>query len=282
MSIREINSEVITQTVCALFMDAAVFLPADVRNAIENAKNKEMSAHAKQILEILAENCRYAEESGIPICQDTGMAVVFIELGQDVHISGDNLEDAVNKGVRQGYERGYLRKSVVADPLNRVNTGDNTPAVIHVRIVPGDKIRITAMPKGFGSENMSAIRMMAPSAGEAGVLDFIVQTVKKAGANPCPPIVVGVGIGGDFESVAGLAKRATLRSVFSRSPDERYKQLEIKALQLINKTGIGPGGLGGTVTALAVNVEQAPTHIAGLPVAVNISCHAVRHGSVVI
>ena len=206
----------------------------------------------------------------------------FVEVGQDVHIEG-NFEEAVNQGVREAYTAGYLRKSIVEDPLyERKNTEDNTPAIIHTRLVQGDQIRIEALAKGFGSENMSAIRMMAPSAGEAGVLDFIVQTVKKAGANPCPPIVVGVGIGGDFESVAGLAKRATLRSVFSRSPDERYKQLEIKALQLINKTGIGPGGLGGTVTALAVNVEQAPTHIAGLPVAVNLSCPAVRHGSVVI
>lgn len=282
MSIREINSEVITQTVCALFMDAAVFLPADVRNAIENAKNKEMSAHAKQILEILAENCRYAEESGIPICQDTGMAVVFIELGQDVHISGDNLEDAVNKGVRQGYERGYLRKSVVADPLNRVNTGDNTPAVIHVRIVPGDKIRITAMPKGFGSENMSAVRMFTPSASDEEIADFVVETVVRAGGMPCPPVVIGVGIGGTAEKACLLAKQALIRDLTESNENPAYAQLEEKILRRVNLTGLGPQGMGGRVTALAVLIEYFPTHIAGLPVAVNISCHACRHKTAVI
>ena len=267
---------------CAIFMDAAVFLPADVRNAIENAKNKEMSAHAKQILEILAENCRYAEESGIPICQDTGMAVVFIELGQDVHISGDNLEDAVNKGVRQGYERGYLRKSVVADPLNRVNTGDNTPAVIHVRIVPGDKIRITAMPKGFGSENMSAVRMFTPSASDEEIADFVVETVVRAGGMPCPPVVIGVGIGGTAEKACLLAKQALIRDLTESNENPAYAQLEEKILRRVNLTGLGPQGMGGRVTALAVLIEYFPTHIAGLPVAVNISCHACRHKTAVI
>lgn len=279
---RIIDAKTITDAVRQIFLDISCKLADDVVTAMESAWQQEKSQRGKTILRQLLDNDRICRKTGDCVCQDTGMSILFVEVGQDVHIEG-NFEEAVNQGVREAYMAGYLRKSIVEDPLyERKNTEDNTPAIIHTRLVQGDQIRIEALAKGFGSENMSAIRMMAPSAGEAGVLDFIVQTVKKAGANPCPPIVVGVGIGGDFESVAGLAKRATLRSVFSRSPDERYKQLEIKALQLINKTGIGPGGLGGTVTALAVNVEQAPTHIAGLPVAVNISCHAVRHGSVVI
>ncbi len=279
---RIIDAKTITDAVRQIFLDISCKLADDVVTAMESAWQQEKSQRGKTILRQLLDNDRICRKTGDCVCQDTGMSILFVEVGQDVHIEG-NFEEAVNQGVREAYTAGYLRKSIVEDPLyERKNTEDNTPAIIHTRLVQGDQIRIEALAKGFGSENMSAIRMMAPSAGEAGVLDFIVQTVKKAGANPCPPIVVGVGIGGDFESVAGLAKRATLRSVFSRSPDERYKQLEIKALQLINKTGIGPGGLGGTVTALAVNVEQAPTHIAGLPVAVNISCHAVRHGSVVI
>jgi fumarate hydratase subunit alpha len=280
--VRIIDAKTITDAVRQIFLDISCKLADDVATAMESAWQQEKSQRGKTILRQLLDNDRICRKTGDCVCQDTGMSILFVEVGQDVHIEG-NFEEAVNQGVREAYTAGYLRKSIVEDPLyERKNTEDNTPAIIHTRLVQGDQIRIEALAKGFGSENMSAIRMMAPSAGEAGVLDFIVQTVKKAGANPCPPIVVGVGIGGDFESVAGLAKRATLRSVFSRSPDERYKQLEIKALQLINKTGIGPGGLGGTVTALAVNVEQAPTHIAGLPVAVNISCHAVRHGSVVI
>jgi fumarate hydratase subunit alpha len=280
--VRIIDAKTITDAVRQIFLDISCKLADDVVTAMESAWQQEKSQRGKTILRQLLDNDRICRKTGDCVCQDTGMSILFVEVGQDVHIEG-NFEEAVNQGVREAYMAGYLRKSIVEDPLyERKNTEDNTPAIIHTRLVQGDQIRIEALAKGFGSENMSAIRMMAPSAGEAGVLDFIVQTVKKAGANPCPPIVVGVGIGGDFESVAGLAKRATLRSVFSRSPDERYKQLEIKALQLINKTGIGPGGLGGTVTALAVNVEQAPTHIAGLPVAVNISCHAVRHGSVVI
>ncbi len=279
---RIIDAKTITDAVRQIFLDISCKLADDVVTAMESAWQQEKSQRGKTILRQLLDNDRICRKTGDCVCQDTGMSILFVEVGQDVHIEG-NFEEAVNQGVREAYTAGYLRKSIVEDPLyERKNTEDNTPAIIHTRLVQGDQIRIEALAKGFGSENMSAIRMMAPSAGEAGVLDFIIQTVKKAGANPCPPIVVGVGIGGDFESVAGLAKRATLRSVFSRSPDERYKQLEIKALQLINKTGIGPGGLGGTVTALAVNVEQAPTHIAGLPVAVNISCHAVRHGSVVI
>lgn len=279
---RIIDAKTITDAVRQIFLDISCKLADDVVTAMESAWQQEKSQRGKTILRQLLDNDRICRKTGDCVCQDTGMSILFVEVGQDVHIEG-NFEEAVNQGVREAYTAGYLRKSIVEDPLyERKNTEDNTPAIIHTRLVQGDQIRIEALAKGFGSENMSAIRMMAPSAGEAGVLDFIVQTVKKAGANPCPPIVVGVGIGGDFESVAGLAKRATLRSVFSRSPDERYKQLEIKALQLINKTGIGPGGLGGTVTALAVNVEQAPTHIAGLPVAVNISCHAVHHGSVVI
>lgn len=279
---RIIDAKTITDAVRQIFLDISCKLADDVVTAMESAWQQEKSQRGKTILRQLLDNDRICRKTGDCVCQDTGMSILFVEVGQDVHIEG-NFEEAVNQGVREAYMAGYLRKSIVEDPLyERKNTEDNTPAIIHTRLVQGDQIRIEALAKGFGSENMSAIRMMAPSAGEAGVLDFIVQTVKKAGANPCPPIVVGVGIGGDFESVAGLAKRATLRSVFSRNSDERYKQLEIKALQLINKTGIGPGGLGGTVTALAVNVEQAPTHIAGLPVAVNISCHAMRHGSVVI
>lgn len=282
MSIREINSKLITQTVSALFMNAAVFLPHDVKNAIDCAVNKESSPHAGKVLEILAENYKYAEESGIPICQDTGMAVVFIELGQDVHISGDNLEDAVNKGVGLGYKQGYLRKSVVADPLDRKNTGDNTPAVIHVRIVPGDRVKITAMPKGFGSENMSAIRMFTPSARKREIVEFIVETVKKAGGKPCPPVIIGIGIGGTAEKACLLAKQALARDLSKPNENPAYAELEATILNRVNATGIGPQGMGGCVTALAALIEYFPTHIAGLPVAVNISCHACRHSSAVI
>ncbi len=279
---REIDVKSIKNAVSRLCIKANRVLPADLASEIRASSERESSPAARGVFGDMLKNLDAAEQLNLPICQDTGMAVVFAEIGQDVHLSGGSFEAAVNSGVRKGYTEGLLRLSVVKDPLRRENTNDNTPAVIHTRIVPGDKVKLTVAPKGFGSENMSTLRMFNPSASEDDIIGFVTDTVRNAGGNPCPPVVLGVGIGGDFESVAGLAKRATLRSVFSRSPDERYKQLEIKALQLINKTGIGPGGLGGTVTALAVNVEQAPTHIAGLPVAVNISCHAVRHGSVVI
>lgn len=275
---RNIDAKVIEDTVARLCIEANLRLPPDVINAIERAEKAEPWDGAKRILSLLGDNVRIASEKTLPVCQDTGMACVFVELGQDVHIEGD-FEQAVNNGVRRGYGEGYLRKSVVCDPLRRVNTGDNTPALVTVKLTRGDKMRITVMPKGFGSENMSALKMLKPADGVEGVRNFVLDTVEKAGANPCPPIIVGVGIGGSFNKAACLAKHALLRPVNEPNPDEYYAALERELLDKINALGIGPQGFGGKTTALAVLIEAMPTHVAGLPVAVNISCHATRRAS---
>lgn len=275
---RNIDAKVIEDTVARLCIEANLRLPPDVINAIERAEKAEPWDGAKRILSLLGDNVRIASEKTLPVCQDTGMACVFVELGQDVHIEGD-FEQAVNNGVRRGYGEGYLRKSVVCDPLRRVNTGDNTPALVTVKLTRGDKMRITVMPKGFGSENMSALKMLKPADGVEGVRNFVLDTVEKAGANPCPPIIVGVGIGGSFDKAAYLAKHALLRPVDEPNPDEYYAALESELLDKINALGIGPQGFGGKTTALAVLIEAMPTHVAGLPVAVNISCHATRRAS---
>lgn len=275
---KNIDAKVIEDTVARLCIEANLRLPPDVINAIESAEKAEPWDGAKRILSLLGDNVRIASEKTLPVCQDTGMACVFVELGQDVHIDGD-FEEAVNNGVRRGYGEGYLRKSVVCDPLRRVNTGDNTPALLTVKLTRGDKMRITVMPKGFGSENMSALKMLKPADGVEGVKNFVLETVEKAGANPCPPIIVGVGIGGSFDKAAYLAKHALLRLVNEPNPDEYYAALERELLEKINALGIGPQGFGGKTTALAVLIEAMPTHVAGLPVAVNISCHATRRAS---
>ena len=275
---RNIDAKVIEDTVARLCIEANLRLPPDVINAIERAEKAEPWDGAKRILSLLGDNVRIASEKTLPVCQDTGMACVFVELGQNVHIKGD-FEQAVNNGVRRGYGEGYLRKSVVCDPLRRVNTGDNTPALVTVKLTRGDKMRITVMPKGFGSENMSALKMLKPADGVEGVKSFVLDTVEKAGANPCPPIIVGVGIGGSFDKAACLAKHALLRPVDEPNPDEYYAALERELLEKINALGIGPQGFGGKTTALAVLIEEMPTHVAGLPVAVNISCHATRRAS---
>ena len=273
---REINAQQITEVVRRLCIDANRHLPQDMKNRIEACRAQEGWAQAGEILDRIIENYHIADGSDRPICQDTGVACVFLKVGQEVHINGD-IAEAVNEGVRQGYDQGYLRKSVVRDPLDRVNTGDNTPAMLYYEIVPGDKLEITVAPKGFGSENMSQIKMLKPSDGLQGVKDFVVKVVEEAGPNPCPPIVVGVGIGGTFDKAAYLAKRALMRSVDSRNAVPFYAQLEEELLESINALGIGPQGFGGRTTALAVNIEQYPTHIAGLPVAVNLNCHVTRH-----
>ena len=277
-ALRNIDAKVSEDTVARLCIEANLRLPPDVINAIERAEKAEPWGGAKRILSLLGDNVRIASEKTLPVCQDTGMACVFVELGQDVHIEGD-FEQAVNNGVRRGYGEGYLRKSVVCDPLRRVNTGDNTPALVTVKLTRGDKMRITVMPKGFGSENMSALKMLKPADGVEGVKSFVLDTVEKAGANPCPPIIVGVGIGGSFDKAACLAKHALLRPVNEPNPDEYYAALERELLDKINALGIGPQGFGGKTTALAVLIEAMPTHVAGLPVAVNISCHATRRAS---
>lgn len=274
---REINSQEITKNIKEMCIEANHFLSSDMKKVFDNAKLNEKSPLGCQILEQLDENLKIAGEDMIPICQDTGMAVVFIDIGQDVHIIENNLEDAINEGVRQGYVEGYLRKSVVKDPLIRENTKDNTPAVIHYNIVPGENIKITVAPKGFGSENMSRVFMLKPADGIEGVKNAVITAVKDAGPNACPPMVVGVGIGGTFEKCAILAKKALARPADSDSNIEYVKKMEKELLNRINKLGIGPGGLGGTQTALAVNIETYPTHIAGLPVAINICCHVNRH-----
>ena len=274
---RNIDSSEITKNIKEMCIEANHFLAPDMERVFKKAKENEESKLGCQILEQLDENLKIAAEDMIPICQDTGMAVVFIEIGQDVHIEGENLEDAINEGVRQGYVDGYLRKSVVSDPIIRENTKDNTPAVIHYSIVPGENIKITVAPKGFGSENMSKVFMLKPADGIEGVKDAVLTAVKEAGPNACPPMVVGVGIGGTFEKCAILAKKALARPADSNSEIPYVKELEEELLIKINKLGIGPGGLGGTQTALAVNVETYPTHIAGLPVAINICCHVNRH-----
>lgn len=274
---RVLNVNNITDAIEEMCISVTHFLSEDMDIAMKNALKSEESPLGKQILNQLQENLNIAGEEMIPICQDTGMAVVFIEIGQDVHLEGGNLEDAINEGVRRGYINGYLRKSVVKDPIHRDNTKDNTPAVIHYSIVPGDKVTVTISPKGFGSENMSRVIMLKPSDGIEGVKKAILSTIEEAGPNACPPMVVGVGIGGTFEKCALMAKKALTRSVGEHSNIEYVKELEIEMLEKINKLGIGPGGLGGTTTALAVNIDTYPTHIAGLPVGINICCHVNRH-----
>ena len=273
---KEIKAEQITEAVKRLCIDACCHLPDDVKACIENCRTNEPWAPACGILDQIIENYNIADENNTPVCQDTGMACVFLEIGQDVHITG-NLEDAVNKGVAEGYTEAYLRKSVVGDPIERKNTGDNTPAVIYSSIVPGDKLSITVAPKGFGSENMSQIKMLKPADGIEGIKDFIVSVAEEAGPNPCPPVVIGVGIGGTFDKAAYMAKHALLRELGEKNPDEFYANLEDELLERINALGIGPQGLGGKTFALAVNIEHMATHIAGLPVAVNINCHVARH-----
>ena len=279
---REINAQDITNAVARLCIEANLHLPEGMRECIENARKLEKSELCKSVLGDLKQNLIAAEELSVPICQDTGMAVVFAEIGQDVHISGGAFEDAVNEGVAKGYVEGKLRLSVVGDPLERVNTGNNTPAVIHTRIVSGEKISLMVAPKGFGSENMSRLKMFTPSASKEDIINFIIETASVAGSNPCPPIVVGVGIGGDFEQCAYLAKKALCRDLSVRNPKPLYAEMEKAALDGINRLGIGAQGFGGTQTALYVNIEQAPTHIAGLPVAVNMGCHVTRHAGCVI
>ncbi len=278
---REITAEKITEAVRGLCIEANCLLPDDVKNALEQSRAAEDWPAARDILARISENYHIAEERCQPICQDTGVACVFVTIGQEVHITGD-LTAAVNEGVRQGYGEGYLRKSVVGDPLRRVNTGDNAPAFIYYDIVPGDTVEITVAPKGFGSENMSRLAMLKPSDGVEGVMDFVVQAVEQAGPNACPPVVVGVGIGGTFDKAAYLAKKALLRPVDERNADAYYADMEAELLTRINALGIGPQGFGGRTTALAVNVEVLPTHIAGLPVAVNINCHVTRHRKAVL
>ena len=276
---REIHTDKIRDAGRQLYLDMLCTIGDDITLALGSGLEQEESPIGCMLLRQLLENNEIARNERVGICQDTGMAILFVELGQEIHLTGGSFEDAVNQGVREAYEEGYFRKSVVDDPLfDRINTKDNTPAVIHLRLLPGDKICITAMAKGFGSENMSAMRMLAPADGEEGVLKTILDTVRQAGPNPCPPIIVGVGIGGTMEVAAQLAKYATARPVGDRHADPRYADLEQKALSAINALGIGPGGLGGRVTALDVHIESCPTHIAGLPVAVNICCHASRHG----
>ena len=280
MNIRQIKAETVTQTVKQLFLDCNYFIGKDIKTALEKARENEKSKVGKSVLTQIIENDKLAAKEEVPLCQDTGMAILFVEYGDKVVIEDGSFEDAVNEGVRQAYKDGYLRKSVVNDPVfDRLNTKDNTPAIIHTRIVKGDKIKITAGGKGFGSENMSAIKMLTPSYGIEGVKKFILDTVRTAGPNPCPPIVVGVGIGGTFERCAQLAKKATFRAIDTHNEDERYAKLEDELLESINKMGFGPAGLGGTTTAIGVNIETSPTHIAGMPVAVNICCHAARHAS---
>lgn len=275
---REIKAAAVTEAVAALCIEANAHLPADVEAALAAALAAEPWPLAKHTLGLLEKNLEMADQCALPICQDTGMAMVFAEVGQEVHVDGD-FEAAVNEGVRRGYGEGYLRKSIVGDPLRRVNTGDNTPAALHLRLMPGDKLRLTVAPKGFGSENMSRLAMLRPADGVEGVERFVLETVRLAGPNPCPPMVLGVGIGGSFDGVALLAKQALLRPLDKPNPDEYYAKLEKKLLAAVNELGIGPQGFGGKTTALGLAIETAPTHVAGLPVAVNVSCHATRRAS---
>jgi fumarate hydratase subunit alpha len=279
---REVNVELIINAVRNLSIEANYFLGSDIKEALLKFKEEESWNLATEVLDKIIVNSEIASNEEMPMCQDTGMACVFIEIGQDVHLVGGRLEDAINEGVRRGYEEGFLRKSVVEDPVRRINTKDNTPAVIYYDIVDGDTIKITLAPKGFGSENMSKIGMLKPSDGLEGVKKFIIDTVKAAGPNPCPPMVIGVGIGGTFDKAAYLAKKALLRPINIRNKDEFYRDLEIELLEKVNELGIGPQGFGGKTTALGLNIETYPTHIAGLPVAVNINCHATRHKEVII
>lgn len=279
-AVREITATQIRDCVKELILEASYVIGRDVEDAMVKFMKDEPSPSGRAVLEQLLENYRIAREERVAICQDTGMCVVFLDIGQELHIAGGDLSEAVNSAVRDAYEEGYLRKSVVRDPLyDRINTRDNTPAILHTRIVPGDKLDILVTPKGFGSENMSRIKMLVPADGEQGVIDFIVNTVVEAGPNPCPPVIVGVGIGGTMEMAAILAKRMTARPVSETNPDPRYAALEETILSKINASGVGPAGIGGRTTALKVNVAAYPTHIAGLPVAVNICCHAARHAA---
>lgn len=279
---RIIKSEIITDAVKKMCISANCSINQSIKNALINSLDSEESDTGKNVISNLLQNAEIAQKKSVPICQDTGMAVFFVEIGKEVHIDGDNLEIAITKGVKDGYTDGFLRKSVVVDPLNRVNTNDNTPPIIHYGFTDGDKIKIIFTPKGFGSENKSAIKMLNPSDGVSGVISFVLETVKKAGANPCPPMVIGVGIGGTFEKAAQMSKYALTRDIDTKNPNPYYAELEKTLLSEINKLGIGPQGFGGTTTALGVTVEYFPTHIAGLPVAVNISCHATRHETVII
>ncbi len=279
---REITASRITDVIERLCIQANTRLPEDVKEALRQSREKEDWETAAGVLDQIIENFEIAEKEEVPICQDTGMACVFLEIGQEVHITGGALQEAVDEGVRRGYEKGYLRKSVVKDPIRRGNTGDNTPAMLYTEIVPGDRIRITVAPKGFGSENMSAVRMLKPSAGLPGIKDFILEAVETAGPNPCPPVVVGVGIGGTFDKAALLAKKALMRPLNTSHPDPFYAELERELLEKINAFGIGPQGFGGRTTALGLNIETMPTHIAGMPCAVNMSCHVTRHQTEVI
>lgn len=279
---REISANLITETVAKLCIDANLHLPCGMKECISGCIDKEQSPLGKSVLGDIVDNIDCADSLGVPICQDTGMAVIFAEVGQDVHIVDGAFEDAVNAGVAKGYVDGRLRLSIVGDPLERKNTNNNTPAVIHTRIVPGDKISLMAAPKGFGSENMSRLKMFTPSATKQDIIGFVTEAVSLAGSNPCPPIVVGVGIGGDFEYSAYLAKKALCRDLSLRNPDPVYAEMEQQMLTEINKLGIGSQGFGGTVTALYVNIEKSATHIAGLPVAVNIGCHVTRHAHAII
>ncbi|HOJ12833.1 MAG TPA: fumarate hydratase [Clostridiales bacterium] len=277
-----IDASTIIDTVESLCITANYYLNNDILDVLQKKLNIEESGVGAHVIEKIIENAHIARSEEIAVCQDTGMTVVFVEIGQDVHISGENIFEAINEGVRRGYEKGFLRKSVVGDPIERVNTGDNTPAVVHYDIVKGDKLKITVAPKGFGSENMSTLKMLKPADGIEGVRKFVIEAVSNAGPNPCPPIVLGVGIGGTMEKAAILAKKALIRPINIRSSIEYVKNLEIELLDKINNLGIGPLGLGGRTTALAVNIEVFPTHIAGLPVAVNMSCHATRHAEAVL
>ncbi|MGV3024865.1 fumarate hydratase [Clostridium thermobutyricum] len=279
---REISVNLIKDKIRDLCIDANYFLGDDIKDSLIHFKNNEKSEIGKDILGNIIENAKIAKEEQLPICQDTGVACVFLEIGQDVHLIDGNLEEAINSGVREGYEKGYLRKSVVKDPINRINTNDNTPAMIYYDIVPGDRVKITVAPKGFGSENMSKLAMLKPSDGLEGVKDFILKVIEEAGPNPCPPMVVGVGIGGTFDKAAYLAKKALLRPVNEENKNEFYANLEKELLEKINDLGIGPQGFGGLTTAIGINIEVYPTHIAGLPVAVNINCHATRHKDFII
>ena len=277
---KEIHVSDITNAVRNLCIDSNYYLSEDVRSRLKEAYENETWAIAKDILDKILVNADIAKNQRMPMCQDTGMTCVFVELGQDVHIIGGNLEEAINEGIRQGYAEGYLRKSVVKDPLDRINTKDNTPGVIYYNVVSGDKLKITVAPKGFGSENMSQLKMLKPADGVEGVKKFVLEVVKQAGPNPCPPIIVGIGIGGTFDKAANLAKKALIRPTAERNPNPYYRDLELELFESINELGIGPQGFGGRSTALSVNIETYATHIAGLPVAVNINCHATRHAEI--
>ncbi len=280
---RDINVSEITNAVKRLMMDSNYYIPEDIRESLERAYEEETSETGKSVLQMILKNHEISKNSKMPLCQDTGVSVFFIDIGQDVHFVGGNFEDAINEGVRQGYIEGYLRKSMVNDPvIHRINTKDNTPAVIHTRIIPGDKLKIVAAPKGGGAENMSEVKMMKAADGMEGVMDFVVDRVKRSGGNPCPPVIVGVGIGGDFEMSAILAKKALFRRLGERNSDPEYAEVEKELLKRINSLGIGPMGLGGKTTALDVFIEYMPCHIASMPVAVNLNCHATRHKEIIL